>query len=71
MSKHKTAHTSLPEGPLIEGGTSAIAEVQGRYADAVDAELRRIASEVSPDELSALRRLRHRWMSVRHGRLQC
>ena len=45
-----------PDRPaLVEGWTSAIAEVQGRYADAVDAELRGIDSEASPDELRALR----------------
>jgi hypothetical protein len=39
----------------VEFWTTAIAEVRGRYADAVDAELGGVASTLPPEEVRALR----------------
>jgi TolB-like protein/DNA-binding winged helix-turn-helix (wHTH) protein/Tfp pilus assembly protein PilF len=40
---------------LVEFWTAAIDEVQGRYADAVDADLRSIDAEIPPDDMRTLR----------------
>jgi TolB-like protein/DNA-binding winged helix-turn-helix (wHTH) protein len=51
----RTAELAPDRAIFVEGWNAAIAEVQGRYADAVNADLHGLASVDSPDEINALR----------------
>jgi TolB-like protein/DNA-binding winged helix-turn-helix (wHTH) protein len=51
----RTAELAPDRAIFVEAWNVDIAEVQGRYADAVNAELRSLASRDSPDEINALR----------------